>query len=224
MEIVEYIVYGIGVFVTVGWLIAIRSNVAKGDGVPTAIAVMCLFFSSSLILVALLPVTPFHLLWLFPVAIFLGVLAINRYSFMGSILFNAGRLFGGLVLIGMDRDRISKRRGLIFELEKSYRNILCREDESMTISAVEYAVHRHATKTWLKYDIIQLVTALQLHRAVDRIMTEEGADAETAFSAALLHSKLLGNKAGQIMAEEGVDAENAFKAAELEFGYPFSDK
>lgn len=74
MTILGYIVYGIGVLVTLSWLGGIRLHTIKGEGVSGGTVNVTVLFVVSLVIVPIFQFSPLHLLWMFPISVLFGIL------------------------------------------------------------------------------------------------------------------------------------------------------
>lgn len=103
MEILCYVIYGIGLIVTISWLFNIRHNTKTGQGVGGGIVNTTILFIISLVLIPLLKLSPFHLFWLFPVSMMLGLI-LSRLShyFPFSLLSYPGHAFWRLICMGLN--------------------------------------------------------------------------------------------------------------------------
>lgn len=108
IKILAYIVYGVGIVLTVIWLLGIRVHTKTGQGVAATTVNITMLFIVSLALVPLLELSPFHLLWFFPVSVVLGMLS---GSFPFSLLSYPGRVIWRLACVGLDI-RCGTQRGI----------------------------------------------------------------------------------------------------------------
>lgn len=105
MNIVGYIIFGIGILITVGWSIIIRDKATKEQAREKAMELSAFLMTVSLVLIPLLHISPFHLLWMIPASYFLGLLSVITplkilwifssiyFSFWYISISNAGRKF-----------------------------------------------------------------------------------------------------------------------------------
>jgi hypothetical protein len=114
MQIIGYAVYGIAVFLAGTFFIGIRSNTARGAGVTRQTVNTTMLFTVSLVVVPLLSLSPFHLLWMFPISFVLGALSL---AFPFSLLSIPGRGIFHIACIGLDQKELRKRQDRIKKLQ-----------------------------------------------------------------------------------------------------------
>lgn len=107
MEIVGYIVYGIGLLLAITWLIGIRTYTKSGKGVTMSTVNTTMLFIVSLIVIPVLKISPLHLLWMYPVGIVLGMFSL---SFPFSLLSIPGNVVALIACIGLDQNEVQKNK------------------------------------------------------------------------------------------------------------------
>lgn len=105
MEILSYVIYGVGVLLTLIWLAGIRVNTNSGQGVAATTVNTTLLFIVSLILIPALELSLFHLIWLFGASAMIGMLS-GVFPF--SILSVPGRVLWRLVCLGIDTSNMTE--------------------------------------------------------------------------------------------------------------------
>jgi len=89
----------VGLIVAVGWVYGIRNYTRRGVGVTQQTVNTTMLFFVSLIVTLSLRISPYHLLWLFPLSWVMGTLSL---VFPFSLLSIPGALFRGMSCIGLD--------------------------------------------------------------------------------------------------------------------------
>ena len=115
MEIIGYVVYGIGVLFAVAWLIGIRTYTNSGQGLTISTVNTTMLFIVSLALVPILQVDPLHLLWMYPLSFVLGMLSL---VFPFSLLSIPGHLVGWIACIGLNQAEIAIKQERIHKLQE----------------------------------------------------------------------------------------------------------
>jgi hypothetical protein len=100
-----YATYAWCVFMTIMWIIGIRTYTLQGRPPTKQTVHTTMLFVVSVVLVPMLSWSPLHLLWMFPVSFILGLLS---HGFPLSLLMLPGRVFFGLACIGLDREQARK--------------------------------------------------------------------------------------------------------------------
>jgi len=98
MEILAWIMYGIACFIAIGWVYGIRHNTNSGEGVSMQTVNSTLLFLVSLGLVPILGISPFHIIWMFLVSLFLGSFSL---AFPFSLLSIFGKILATVVCLGL---------------------------------------------------------------------------------------------------------------------------
>ncbi len=98
MLYVGYLLWIIGALIAISFLINVRRLVKHGTGVTKQTMNTIMLFYVSLIIVIVVPISSFHLLWLFPASIIAGSFSI---SFPFSLLSIPGNLFSKICFIGI---------------------------------------------------------------------------------------------------------------------------
>lgn len=103
MQILEYIIYGIGVLFALGWGFNIRSK-ARGEQATSKMhETFGMLMVVSLILIPVFSWSPLHLLWMFPLAFLLGLLSMMPPF---KILWPLASIYGSLWYIGISNEGI----------------------------------------------------------------------------------------------------------------------
>ena len=114
MEIIEFVLYGIAIFMAITWMVGIRTYTKRGTRPAMSTVNTTVLFIASLITIPILEVSALHFLWIYPVAIFIGMLSTSPpfsiLSILGNILFK-------IVCLGLNYEEINKaeervRRGV----------------------------------------------------------------------------------------------------------------
>jgi len=98
MQLVGILLWIVGSLITMFWAYGIRSYVRTGHGVSQQTVNQTMMFALSLIIVPIFGLSPFHLLWMFPVGFILGTISL---VFPFSLLSVPGRTFGAICCIGL---------------------------------------------------------------------------------------------------------------------------
>ena len=105
MNIIGYIIFGIGILVNVAWSIIIRDKARREQAREKAMELSGFLMTVSLVLIPLLHISSLHLLWMIPASYFLGLLSVVTplkilwvfssiyFSFWYIGINNAGRKF-----------------------------------------------------------------------------------------------------------------------------------
>jgi hypothetical protein len=110
MEIVGYIVYGVGVVLAITWIIGIRTHSNSGQGVTMPTVNSTMLFIVSLVVVVAFELSPFHLLWMYPVSFVLGMLSL---AFPLSLLSIPGNILAFIACIGLDQQEIQRNKARV---------------------------------------------------------------------------------------------------------------
>ncbi|MCI0330961.1 MAG: hypothetical protein L0196_08470 [candidate division Zixibacteria bacterium] len=105
--IIGIIIWSAGAWLTFGFIYAIRRDERRGTGSTKASVNMTMIWCVSLILIPVFGISPYHLLWAFPLGYVLGLLSL---IFPFSILSILGRVFWRLCCIGIDWEEAAKNR------------------------------------------------------------------------------------------------------------------
>ena len=124
MEILEYITYGIGVILALGWLAGIRSYTLSGQNVTIQTVNTAMLFIVSLIVVIIFKLPFFHLLWMYPVSIAFGLLSM---IFPFSLLSIFGNIIGFIACLGLNPDEVKKNN------DRTLRGMELVRDEGLTV-------------------------------------------------------------------------------------------
>lgn len=77
MNIIEYIILGLSILVTVGYCFSLRHKGKHEQAREKAMELQGFLMTVSIILVFAIPLSPFHLLWMLPTSFILGLLSIT---------------------------------------------------------------------------------------------------------------------------------------------------
>jgi len=102
MYIIANIIYGFCTLLAISWGILIRSKSNAEQATEKIFEVHGLLMTTSLILVPILSLSPFHLLWMFPMSFVLGFLSM---FFPFRLLWPFATLYGELWYIGLKRKK-----------------------------------------------------------------------------------------------------------------------
>jgi len=94
-----WLIWLVGSIVAVGWVYGIRHYTRRGIGVSQQTVNRTMLFFVSLIVTLSLRISPYHLLWLFPLSWVIGTLSL---IFPFSLLSIPGGLFGDMCCVGLD--------------------------------------------------------------------------------------------------------------------------
>jgi hypothetical protein len=107
METIGYIIYGIAVVLAVIWLWGVRSYTRQGRGVAMQTVNITLLFIVSLVVVSVSGLSPFHLLWMYPASVVVGLLSL---AFPFSLLSVPGHLVFWFACIGLNNDEVQRNK------------------------------------------------------------------------------------------------------------------
>ena len=105
MEILEYVTYGAGVFITLIWMLGIRTKTLSGEGVAMSTVNATMLFIVCLAVIPFLNVSYFHLFWAFSTSVVIGLLSL---SFPFSILSIFGHVIFWVACLGLDKEEINR--------------------------------------------------------------------------------------------------------------------
>jgi len=163
MEIIEFVLYGIAIFMAITWMVGIRTYTKRGTRPAMSTVNTTALFIVSLITIPILEISAFHFLWIYPVAIFIGFLSISPpfsiLSILGNILFN-------IVCLGLNFEEINRaeeriRRGveLVHKEGLTVEEAKTRIDEEDTLKEI-------AEKKQYKWILPRARTAILLYLAI----------------------------------------------------------
>lgn len=101
MQFLAIVLWIVGAIVTISWAYGVRLYVRSGRGVSQQTVNQTMLFALSLLVVLIFGLSPFHLLWMFPVGSILGTLSL---TFPFSVLSIPGRIFRAICCIGLARN------------------------------------------------------------------------------------------------------------------------
>jgi len=107
MQIIGYVVYAVGLFLAVTWLVGIRTYTAKGLGVTKQTVNTTMLFILALLLVPAFSLSALHLLWMFLAGWIVGTLSL---VFPFSLLSILGQVVFHIACIGLDPVEIQRRQ------------------------------------------------------------------------------------------------------------------
>ena len=76
MTIIGYIILGLAILITVAWCLNIRVKAKSEQAREKAMELSGFLMTASIVLVFLIPMSPFHLLWMIPASYFLGLMSV----------------------------------------------------------------------------------------------------------------------------------------------------
>ena len=165
---------------------SLRYKVAKGDPFPRVdYFVTYFFFLSSLVIVQILSISPFHLIWLFLVSMFLGFCSTRHWYypfFPGPILYAIGKLFGSIVLVGLDYEFISTRSECAIIMQLIYLGILPTGPEPKTISKSQLTLIRFGQPNWAHLSDRVLEAVLRNYGNALLLITKTDMDPKTSLA------------------------------------------
>jgi len=100
MSVFEIILFIVAILISIGWGYGVRTYVHSGQGVSHGTANTTMLFVISIIVVLIAALSPYHLLWMFPLSWLIGTLSHLVFPF--SLLSIPGHLFVSLCCIGLD--------------------------------------------------------------------------------------------------------------------------
>jgi tetratricopeptide (TPR) repeat protein len=77
MDIIEYIILGLCILITLGWCLQIREKAKKEQATEKSMELSGFLMTVSIILIPLLRLSPFHLIWMIPASFILGLLSVT---------------------------------------------------------------------------------------------------------------------------------------------------
>lgn len=117
MQVVGALLWIIGAVLTISWAYGVRRYVRSGQGISQQTVNQTMLFALSLLVVPVFGLSPFHLLWMFPVAFILGALSL---AFPFSTLSVPGRMFGAICCVGLKRAQSAEALNL-FDKDGNYK-------------------------------------------------------------------------------------------------------
>jgi len=100
-----WLIWLVGLIVAVGWAFGVRTTLRSGSGITQQTVNTTMLFFVSLLVILSFRISPYHLLWLFPLSWLMGTLSL---AFPFSLLSIPGGLFRGMCCIGLDWDEVQK--------------------------------------------------------------------------------------------------------------------
>jgi tetratricopeptide (TPR) repeat protein len=77
INVIEYIILGLSILITIAWCLRIREKAKNEQATEKSMELQGFLMAISLVLVPLLHLSPFHLLWMLPASFILGLLSMN---------------------------------------------------------------------------------------------------------------------------------------------------
>lgn len=105
MEVLGWILWAVGLLLGLSWAYGVRTYVRTGQGVQQATVNQTMLMLAAVLAVPLLNFSPFHLLWLLPVAFIVGMLSL---AFPFSLVSVFGKPFGHICCLGLDGDEVAR--------------------------------------------------------------------------------------------------------------------
>ena len=115
MQFIGYVVYGIGVLLTLSWIVGIRQHTVHGTPPMKPSINQTMLFVVCLVLVPAMSLSPLHLLWMFPASWILGLFSLAMPFALLSI---PGQVFYRLTCLGMDTELAERNRNRIEKLRE----------------------------------------------------------------------------------------------------------
>ncbi len=135
MGTIEIIILIIAIIVIIIWFYGMRDSIAKGKGVTNANANITFLLFLSVLLILILSISPYHLLWIFPLIFIIGMTFMVVPVFPFSLRNFGGKLMVKIAFVGLNLEEIKtneRRFKLLSEI--IYKENL---DEEGTKKAVE---------------------------------------------------------------------------------------
>ena len=106
LDIVAWLVFGLGMFMALTGFFWIRRQIRSGEGVTYATITSNLAYLVAVIVIWMGNYSPFHLLWLFPASFAMGFLAMGLP--FSTILVPLAKLYGIVASIGLDEEEVAR--------------------------------------------------------------------------------------------------------------------
>jgi len=135
MNAIEIIILILATIISLVWFYGMRDSISKGKGVTNANANITFLCFLSIILIVILSISPYHLLWVFPLIFIVGMTLMVVPIFPFSLFNYGGKIMIRLAFLGLNIDEIkTNERRLKLLSEIIYKENL---DEEGTKKAVE---------------------------------------------------------------------------------------
>jgi len=135
MNAIEIIILILATIISFVWFYGMRDSISKGKGVTNANANITFLCFLSIILIVILSISPYHLLWIFPLIFIVGMTLMVVPIFPFSLFNYGGKIMIRLAFLGLNIDEIkTNERRLKLLSEIIYKENL---DEEGTKKAVE---------------------------------------------------------------------------------------
>jgi len=105
VEVLGWILWAVGLCLGLSFVYGVRTYVRTGRGVQQATVNQTMLILAVVVAVPLLDFSPFHILWLLPVAYIVGMLSL---AFPFSFVSLLGKPFGHICCLGLDRDEVAR--------------------------------------------------------------------------------------------------------------------
>jgi hypothetical protein len=105
VKLLGWILWVVGLVLGLSFAYGVRTYVRTGQGVQQATVNQTMLILAAVVAVPLLGFSPFHLLWLLPVAFIVGMLSL---IFPFSLVSLVGRPFGRICCLGLDRAEVAR--------------------------------------------------------------------------------------------------------------------
>ena len=124
MEIFGWILWAAGLILGLSWAFGIRTHVRTGQGVHQATVNQTMLMLAAVVAVPLIGFSPFHLLWLFPVAFFVGM----PLAFPFSLVSLVGKPFGSLCCLWLNPQEVARNTQRVERFQELVRSGMSPED------------------------------------------------------------------------------------------------
>lgn len=108
MKVLGYFVYVIAFLLFFSFVWGARRSIRTGGSVQIQTLVTTMLFFVSLVLVPIIGLSPFHLLWMFPASMIIGMFTIAGPPF--SFLIPFGNMMGKIACVGLDINKVNQNR------------------------------------------------------------------------------------------------------------------
>jgi hypothetical protein len=108
MDVLGWVLWAIGCVVSLYWAYSVRTYVRRGRSVMQQTVNQTALMFIAVVAVPLLGFSPFHALWMLPVAFIVGMLSL---VFPFSLVSLIGKPFGRLCCLGLNKDEPERWSG-----------------------------------------------------------------------------------------------------------------
>ena len=135
MGAIEIIILILAIIISFIWFYGMRDSISKGKGVTNANANITFLLFLSISLIVILSISPYHLLWVFPLIFIVGMTLMVIPIFPFSLFNFGGKIMIRLAFVGLNLEEIKTNERRI----KLLSEIIIKEnlDEEGTKKAVE---------------------------------------------------------------------------------------